>query len=77
MVAAKERGLPRREAHPKAHDIPARNIGSQESYLWQRAERKPDHGLGRQPARSGKRRVADQFLLSTGLPASQSGRLDM
>ena len=30
IAEAEERCLPSREAHPKAHDIPARNTGSQE-----------------------------------------------
>ena len=34
MVVTKERCLPSREAHPKTHDIPARDTGSQERYLW-------------------------------------------
>ena len=43
-MAVAERCLLSREAHPKDHDIPARNTGSQESYLWQRAERKTKTG---------------------------------
>ena len=54
MVAAKERCLPSREAHPKAHDIQASSTGSRESYLWQRVERKPDRGHG-QTARQERR----------------------
>ena len=84
MVAAAKRCLSSREAHPKAHDIPARNTGSQVSYLWQRAEKKPDYERVYEPAKSGKRQVAvrqseqlDDWTTFCKPSAGAAGRLDI
>ena len=68
MVATDER-CASREAHPKAHDIPARNTGSQESYLWQRVERKPDY-------EHGQTTLQEREETSGRPPVGAAGRLD-
>ena len=71
MVAAKERCLLSREAHPKAHDISARNTGSQKS-LWHRTDRKPDHKHG-QTTRQEREETNGRPVVVANRFAEQSG----
>ena len=71
MVVTKERCLPSREVHPKTHDVPARYTGSQERYLWQRAERKHDYEHG-QTTRQEREKTSDRPVVAANQFARQS-----